>query len=279
MGLRINTNTQSIAAQRALSNTKMNLDNNLRKLSSGERITRAGDDAAGLAISEKLKGHIRSIRQARRNADDGISLIQTAEGGLNEISSIIIRLRELAVQAASDTVGDTERKFSDLEFQSLKDEIQRISMSTEFNNRKLLDGTSGLVEIQVGLFNDSFKDRIRYDGTEINSTLESLGISQDAVISKEQAQMSLQKLDDAIVKVNGSRANLGALQNRLTSVVTTLGITDENFSAANSRIRDVDVAAETADLTKNNILNQAGVSVLSQANQAPQFALRLIENS
>ena len=150
MGLRINTNVQSISAQRNLKTTKRNLDSNLRKLSSGERITRAADDAAGLAISENLKSEIRSIRQAKRNADDGISLVQTAEGGLQEISNIIIRLRELAVQAATDTLGDTERGFSDIEFQQLKDEMQRIALSSQFNGRKLLDGTGGLVDIQVG---------------------------------------------------------------------------------------------------------------------------------
>lgn len=154
MGLRINTNTSSIAAQRALGITKNNLDSNLRKLSSGERITRASDDAAGLAISEKLKGHIRGLRQAKRNSDDGVSLIQTAEGALSEISNIVIRLRELSIQAASDTVGDTERGFSNIEFQNLLEEVQRISQGSEFNGRKLLDGTGGVVEIQVGIHND-----------------------------------------------------------------------------------------------------------------------------
>jgi len=276
MGLRINTNTQSISAQRMLGMTKNNIDNNLRKLSSGQRITRAGDDAAGLAISEKLRSHIRGLRQARRNADDGISLIQTAEGGMEEIGNIIIRLRELAIQSASDTVGNTERKFSDIEFQSLKEEIQRISKATEFNSRKLLDGSSGVVEIQVGIMNDLFQDRITYDGTSVDVTLETLGIGTETVGSKESSQMALQRLDDALVKVNGSRAKLGALQNRLNSVINTLQINDENFSAANSRIRDVDVAQETADLAKNNILSQAGISVLSQANQAPNFALKLL---
>lgn len=276
MGLRINTNVQSISAQRNLGKTKRNLDNNLRKLSSGERITKAADDAAGLAISENLKAEIRSIRQAKRNADDGISLVQTAEGGLQEISNIIIRLRELSVQAATDTLGDTERGFSDIEFQQLKNEIQRISLSAEFNGRKLLDGTSGLVEIQVGTANDPFNDRITYDSSGIISTLEALGLGAESVASKEGAQLALEKLDNALVQVNGSRANLGALQNRLQSVVQNLGVTEENFSEANSRIRDVDVAAETADLTKNQILNQAGISVLSQANQAPNFALQLL---
>jgi flagellin len=276
MGIRINTNVASIAAQRSLGINKNNLDSNLRKLSSGERITRAADDAAGLAISEKLKANIRGIRQAKRNSDDGISLIQTAEGGLNEISNIIIRLRELAVQAASDTVGDTERKFSDMEFQSLLDEVQRIARGSEYNGKKILDGTGGLVEVQVGIHNDSFLDRIVYDSVTTDATIESLGLTGESVGTKEGAQLSLSKLDDALVRINGTRANLGALQNRLQSASNTLAITDENFSAANSRIRDVDVAAETADMTKNNILNQAGMSVLSQANQAPTTALKLI---
>jgi flagellin len=276
MGLRINTNTSSIAAQRALGITKNNLDSNLRKLSSGERITRAADDAAGLAISEKLKAHIRGLRQAKRNSDDGVSLVQTAEGGLNEISNIIIRLRELAIQAASDTVGDTERQFSNIEFQNLKDEVQRISQSSEFNGRKLLNGMGGMVEIQVGIHNDPTNDRIKYDSTETDATVETLGINMETIANKEGAQLSLSKLDDALVRINGVRANLGALQNRLQSTSNNIAITEENFSAANSRIRDVDVAAETADLAKNNILTQAGVSVLAQANAAPNFALKLL---
>ncbi len=276
MGLRINTNVASLSAQRALGITKNNLDSNLRKLSSGERITRASDDAAGLAISEKLKAHIRGLRQAKRNSDDGISLIQTAEGGLNEISNIVIRLRELAVQAASDTVGDTERSFSNIEFKNLQDEIQRISQGSEFNGRKLLDGTGGFVEIQVGIHNDPTQDRISYDSSQTDSTLENLGLLAENIASKEGAQLSLSKLDDALVRINGTRANLGALQNRLQSAGNTIAISEENFSAANSRIRDVDVASETADMTKNNILAQAGVSVLAQANQTPNFALKLL---
>lgn len=276
MGLRINTNTSSIAAQRALGITKNNLDSNLRKLSSGERITRASDDAAGLAISEKLKGHIRGLRQAKRNSDDGVSLIQTAEGALSEISNIVIRLRELSIQAASDTVGDTERGFSNIEFQNLLEEVQRISQGSEFNGRKLLDGTGGVVEIQVGIHNDPTNDRIKYDSTTTDATLEALGLIGEGIANKEGAQLSLAKLDDALTRINGTRANLGALQNRLQSASNTIAISEENFSAANSRIRDVDVAAETADMAKNNILSQAGVSVLAQANQSPNFALKLL---
>jgi flagellin len=274
--LKINTNVQSLSAQRHLSNTKRELDSSMRKLSSGERITRAADDAAGLAISEKLKASIRSLGQAKRNAEDGISLIQTSEGGLSEISNLVIRLRELAMQSASDTVGDTEREFSNIEFQQLKDEIQRISKSSEFNGRKLLDGSGGIADIQIGIRNDAFNDRISYDGSKITATLEDLGIGGETVVSKEGSQLSLSKLDDALVKINANRAELGALQNRLQTVTNTIGINEENLSAANSRIRDVDVAAESARLTRSNIMAQAGTSVLAQANQTPQLALKLL---
>lgn len=276
MGLRINTNTPSLSAQRSLGMTNRRMNDNLRKLSSGERITRASDDAAGLAISENLKAQIRGNRQAKRNANDAISMIQTAEGGLSEISNIVIRLRELAVQAASDTVGSQERGFSDIEFQQLKEEIDRISKSSEFNGIKLLDGTGGILEFQVGVHNDPILDRLRYDGTKADTTLVSLGLSSETVSTKEGAQTTLAKLDDALVQINGVRAELGATQNRLSSTVNNLAVSDENLSAAKSRIRDVDVAAETADLARNNILVQAGTSVLSQANQAPNMALKLL---
>ncbi len=276
MGLRINTNVASISAQRSLGINSSNLKDNLRKLSSGERVTRAGDDAAGLAISENLKAQIRGIRQAGRNANDAISFIQTAEGGLSEISNIIIRLRELAIQAASDTIGDTERSFGDIEFQQLKEEIDRIARSAEFNGTQLLDGTGGQLEFQIGINNDPILDRLRYDGTSADATLAALGLTAESVSSKQGAQVSLKKLDNALVQINGVRANLGAVQNRLSSIINNLGTSDENLSAANSRVRDVDVANETAELTKNNILVQAGVSVLAQANQYPSSALKLI---
>ena len=278
MGLRINTNIPSLSAQRSLGVTSRRLDENLRKLSSGERITKSGDDAAGLAISENLKAQVRGMRQAKRNAGDAISMLQTAEGGLNEISNLIIRLRELSVQAASDTIGATERGFSDIEFQNLKEEIDRISKSTEFNGIKLLDGTSGKLEFQVGIKNDPVLDRLQYDGTGADATLQSLNLALEGVTTKEGAQNSLKKLDDALVQINGVRANFGALQNRLQSTTNNLEISDENLSAANSRIRDVDVASETADMTKNSILHQAGISVLSQANQAPNAALKLLNS-
>ncbi len=276
MGLRINTNVASLSAQRSLGITNRNLNDNLRKLSSGERVTRSGDDAAGLAISENLKSQIRGLRQAKRNANDAISLLQVAEGGMNEISNIIVRLRELSVQAASDTIGETERGYSDIEFQNLKDEVQRIAESTEFNGIKLLNGTGDQLEFQVGIKNDPTMDRLRYDASSANATIAALGLDTDSVKTKLGAQNALGKLDKALIHISGNRANLGALQNRLQSTNNNLEISEENLSAANSRIRDVDVASETADMTKNNILLQSGMSVLSQANQSTNTALKLL---
>ncbi len=222
-----------------------------------------------------MKAGIRGTNQAERNANDGISMIQTAEGGLNEISNILVRLRELSVQSASDTVGDSERKFTDMEYQNLKEEIQRISSVTEFNGKKLLNGEGDKFDFQIGIHNDDFEDRISYDAATINSTMGGLDIGEITVGSKETSQDSLAKLDTAIQSVSGYRAELGAKQNRLTSVVQNLQITSENMATANSRIRDTDFAAETAQNTKLSILGQAGSSVLGQANSSGQAALKL----
>ena len=276
MGLRINTNTTSLAAQRTLGNNNAEQAKTLGKLSSGTRIVRSADDAAGLAISEKLKAQIRGQSQAERNANDGISMIQTAEGGLSEIGNILIRMRELSVQAASDTVGDTERSFTDLEYQNLKQEMERISQVTEFNGKKLLNGQGETYDFQIGINNDDFQDRIKFDTQMLNSSIENLGVSELAVTSKESAQSALGSLDAAIEKVSGQRAELGAKQNRLTSTVQNLQVSNENLSAANSRIRDTDYAAETAKNAKMNILNAAGTSVLAQSNSQGQNALQLI---
>jgi flagellin len=276
MGFRINTNVTALAAQRSLNQTSKTAESTLNKLSSGSRITKASDDAAGLAISEKLKAQIRSTAQANRNANDGISMIQTAEGGLDEISSMLTRLRELAVQASSDTVGDTERSFTNMEYQNLKLEIERISQVTEFNGTKLLNGSSESLDFQIGIYNDQFQDRIRYNGKNINATMGSLKINELTVDNKEGAQRSLAVVDKAIERVSGQRSELGAIQNRLQSTSRNLEITNENLSAANSRIRDVDYASETAKNAKYNILSQAGTSVLAQANSSGQNALRLL---
>jgi flagellin len=256
--------------------TRGNLDKSLEKLSSGSRINHAGDDAAGLAISENLRAQVRGIRQAKRNAQDGVSLIQVSEGGLNEVSNILIRLRELAIQAASDTIGDTERQFADREYQSLKQEIDRIANVTNFNGTPLLNGKSGIFEIQVGTHNNPILDRIVYNGERSDSSLDALKLGGESVATKQGAQLSLSVVDDALVRVNSIRADLGAMQNRLQSTISNLAISDENLSAANSRIRDTDFAEEVSEMTKHNILMQSGISVLGQANASSQSALKLL---
>lgn len=275
MGLRINTNVAAMNAQRMLTGSTSSQQKSLERLSSGSRINKAGDDAAGLAISENLKAQIRGLRQAKRNASDGISLVQVTEGGLNEISNILVRLRELAVQAASDTIGDTERSFTDREFQSLKEEIQRISESTNYNGTQVLAGREQPIDIQVGVYNTA-NDRLSYDTKFADSRLAALGMTEESVASKLGAQLSLAKIDGGLKQVNEVRSTLGAMQNRLASTVNNLSIYDENLSAANSRIRDVDVAEESSELVKQNILQQAGVSVLAQANSSQQQALKLL---
>lgn len=276
MALRIATNVASLNAQKNLTMSNRGLDQSLARLSSGYRINQAADDAAGLAISENLRGQIRGLSQANRNANDGVSLVQVAEGGLNEVSNMLIRLRELAVQASSDTIGDTERKFLDVEYQQLKSEIQRVAEVTEFNGLNLLNGTGGVIDIQIGVHNDPFKDRISFNASAANSSLDALGVTAESVSTKETAQSAIDVVDNAMVSVNAIRANFGAMQNRLGSTINNLAIAHENLSAANSRIRDADIAAETAELTRNTILQQAGVSVLGQANQMQQVALKLL---
>lgn len=276
MGLRIATNTQSLAAQRNLGLNSAAQKNSLEKLASGSRINRAADDAAGLAISENMRGQIRSIRQDVRNAQDGISMIQTAEGGMHEVANILIRFRELSIQAASDTIGDTERGFIDKEVQSLLQEMDRIAQGTEFNGRTMLAGTGDTMEIQIGTQNNPEIDRFVFDVSKINTTTSRLGVDGISVATKAGAQDNLARVDGAIKVLTENRAELGALQNRLQSTINNLQIYDENLSAARSRIYDVDMASETAELTKNNILTTAGTAVLSQANQNNLLALKLI---
>ncbi len=276
MGLRINTNISSLMAQRNLAGTKMSLDKHLERLSSGSRINTAGDDAAGLAISEHLRAQIRGLKQAKRNAQDGVSMIQVSEGGLNEVTNILIRLRELAIQSASDTIGDKERSFTDREFQALKSEMDRIALSTNFNGTPLLNGRAGIFEIQVGTGNNPLTDRIVYDGQNADITLEALRMTGESVASKQGSQLALSTIDDAISQVSTVRSDLGAMQNRLQSTINNLAVNDENMTAANSRIRDADLAEEVSEMTKNNILMQAGISVLGQANQSAQSVLKLL---
>ncbi|AHZ86685.1 flagellin [Bdellovibrio bacteriovorus] len=276
MGMRISTNVSAINAQRTMVNSQREIGKSMSQLASGSRINKAADDAAGLAISENLKSQIRSLGQASRNANDGISMVQTAEGGLSEISNILTRMRELGVQASSDTIGDTERGFLDKEVQQLKSEAQRITQTTRFGTTKLLDGSGDSFDFQVGINNDPEADRISFNAGETNASTSSLGIDGFDFSSKTGAQDALAAIDTAQSQVNGYRANLGALQNRLQSTVDNLGVQHENISAANSRIRDTDVAAATAETTRNQVLLQANTSVLSQANAMPNSALRLI---
>ncbi len=276
MGMRVTTNIAALNAQRNLIGSQRQINGSMAQLASGSRINKAADDAAGLAISENLKAQIRSASQAQRNANDGISMVQTAEGGLNEIGNIIVRLRELGIQASSDTVGDTERGFVNKEVQQLKNEIQRIASVTTWGSTKLLDGSTPDFDFQVGVRNNAEEDRITFHAGENVATLDALGLAGVDYTSKEGAQTALEMLDVAQTQVNGTRANLGALQNRLTSTVDNLGVAQENMSAANSRIRDTDVAQASSEMTRNNILLQAGTSTLAQANQVNSLALKLI---
>lgn len=274
MGLRINTNVGAMASARALQNTTLEQTKSFQRLASGNRITSAGDDAAGLSISEKLKSQIRSLGQAERNANDGVSFIQVAEGGMNEIGNILIRLRELGIQAASDTIGDTERGFVDKEVQQLKAEVDRISNVTNYNGTPLLNGKAGHdLSFHIGASKD---DEIAFKPDSYNVSAGELGIKGLDYRSADGARDALDVVDEALKKVSGARAELGANQNKLQATISNLAIQKENYSAANSRIRDTDVAFETSKLVSGNILQQAGVSVLAQANNAPQSALRLL---
>lgn len=277
MGFRIATNVQSISAQRTLTQTRQAQGRSIEKLSVGERIVRAGDDAAGLAISEKLKASIRSIKQAGRNANDGISLIQVAEGGINEVQNILIRLRELSMQAATDTVGDVERGFTDKEVKSLVEEVERISNVTRFNDKHLLNGTTGNLDFQVDINNNPEYDRIVYEASRVNTTTDHLGIVGLTVKTKQDAQENLAKVDSAINVLNDGRSGLGGLQSKLQATMRNLSIHEENLAAANSRIRDTDIASETSEMAKQNILATSGTSILVQANVNSTMALRLIE--
>ena len=316
MGLRIRTNVGSLNAQRRLGSSTDAVASSMNKLASGSRINRAADDAAGLAVSENLRADVRSLNMAKRNANDGVSLVQTAEGGLEETGNMLIRLRELAIQGASDTIGQQERGFINKEYFQLKDEIDRIANSTEFNGTRLLVGGRGVdgsmpaemmdkanafpLEIQVG--KDYYHDSdaigqqnpvniIKIDMSHLNAftagdgslnigraDVDDVSEGNTRVDSKQSSQNAIARLDTAINKVNEYRAYLGAVQNRFQSSISNLGSQTENLDTARSRIRDTDYAAETAQFTQNHILQQAGTSILSQANQQPQMALSLLQN-
>ncbi|WP_310830510.1 flagellin N-terminal helical domain-containing protein [Paenibacillus pedocola] len=266
----INHNVTALNTHRQLAINTSNTSKNIEKLSSGLRINRAGDDAAGLAISEKMRGQIRGLDQASRNAQDGISMIQTAEGALNETHSILQRMRELAVQSSNDTNVTADRAAIDQEYQALSTEITRISDDTEFNTQKLWDGTTTTVEFQVGA---NTGQKISYTFSNMDAaTLTATG----DLTTKANASTALAAVDVAIGKVSTERSKLGAVQNRLEHTINNLNTSSENLTAAESRVRDVDMAKEMMAQTKNNILAQAAQAMLAQANQQPQGVLQLL---
>ena len=275
MGIRINTNISSITTQRHLLNSTNMFAKSMEKLSSGLRINRAGDDAAGLAISEGLKSDLRALDQASRNAADGISLVQTGEGSLDEVSNILLRMKELAEQSLNGTLSNTERGYLNSEFSNLTSEINRISDSTEFNGVKLLDGSeSSPIKIQVGI-GTATADSVSID---LSDDLDAAGIGiTGSIDTSANATTAMGQIDDAIAAVTSARSTFGAIQNRLESSIRNIGLQSENLAAANSRIRDVDVAKETSTLTSYQILQQAGVSMLAQAKQAQGLALALFQ--
>jgi flagellin len=275
MGLRIATNVPSLQTQRNLIKTSEEANKSFARLSSGQRITKSGDDAAGLSISQKLEASVRGLKMAQRNSNDGISFVQTAEGGINEVSNILIRLRELSVQAASDTVGDAERGFLDKEMQSLKQEIDRIAQVTNYNGTVLLAGDGQKLSFQVGTEAGEL-NRIEFDPSKTNVRASALGVDGLSISQRDSALDGLSNIDEAIKRVNENRSELGALQNRLHSTSTSLGIAVENLADARSRIADTDIASETSEMIKNQILQNAGISVLAQANATPNNALKLL---
>jgi flagellin len=296
MGLRIKTNISSINAQRSLSTTNNAVKENMQQLSSGYRINKAGDDAAGLAISNNITAKTRSLEQAARNANDGVSLVSIAESGMNEITNILTRLRELATQSASDTISNVERGYTNREYTKLVDEIDRIANTTEWNGLKILQGSanntdfgSDLITIHVGAGDGSVanRDTIKLDIDEMSlipsvdlglaSTGSQIGPeSPGDDFTREMAAEKLTTIDKALGRVASTRATLGSQQSRLSSAINSLGIQVENYKSANSRIRDVDFAAATAAFTQNKILAQAGASVLAQANAEPEIVMQLL---
>lgn len=290
MGMRIRTNVASLNAQRFLTQNSTAMNQSLERLSSGYRINKSADDAAGLALSESIRGKVRGLNQAKRNANDAVSMVQTAEGSLQETTNIMIRLRELTVQAASDTLGPQERGYLNREYTQLVDEMDRIINTTEFNGRKLFDKESpDQLVIQVGTNGtapETNADTITIDLAGLKVNTEDLGFGKAAEIgpavgeaegpAREEIAERLTVIDNALTKIAGERASLGSFQSRLGSAVANLSVSVENLESANSRIRDVDFAAETATLTQNKILAQSNTAVLAQANAAPEMALSLL---
>lgn len=272
MPLRVTNNIHSLNAQRNLSRNQARLGKALERLSSGLRINRSGDDAAGLAISEKLRSNIRALNQASRNASDGIAMIQVTEGAMSELSNMLTRMKQLAEQAATGTISDTERGYLNTEYLALYSEITRVADNTKYNETQLLDGSLS-VQVQIGISNGA-NDSILISVGHVDAA--TLGLTS-SISTVTTARGALTTTTTAVGAISTQRAHLGALQNRMESVISNIDTVVENLTGAESRIRDVDIAAETAEMTKYNILVQAGVAVLSQANQEPAIALQLLK--
>ncbi len=275
MGLRIATNISSVNAQTRLRRNSENIEKSMERMASGKRINKSSDDVAGLAISEKMNGQIRGLNQARRNAQDGVAFVQVAEGALNETSNIMIRVRELATQAASDTVGETERGYLNVEVGQLLTELDRIANTTEYSGTKLLDGSAGTLDFHVGV-GGSEENIISYDAGLANATASALDVGGMAVDTKDAAKSTLENIDQALTKVGTMRANFGAVQSRLDKTISNNATYEENLIAAKSRIQDADMAVEASNLAKDQILQNAAVSTLAQANNNTNLALKLI---
>ena len=285
MAIRIFNNIPSLNAQRILGVNNSRLSQSVERISSGIRINKASDDAAGLAISESLRSDIRSLRQAVRNANDGVSLLNVTEGALNESSGILIRLRELASQAATGTVGSTERQTIQLEFSALRSEVDRIAATTEFNGIKLVDGSlassvsaATQIMIQVGIDSKSSSRINLNDEVDLSAmTSTGLNIHNLSVTGSAEALTALDEVNTAIAKITQGRGKIGAVQNRLIRAISTISVAVENLSSAESSIRDADIAEEVALLTRNQILVQAATAMVGQANLIPQSVLQLLQ--
>lgn len=276
MGLRVGSNVPAYRMQQNLRITRRDLDRAMERLSTGYRINKAADDVAGTAISDTLRGQMKGMSKASQNAQDGISLMQVAEGSLGEVNNILVRMRELAMQAASDTVGDRERNLIEIEYSHMLEEIDRIAETTNFNGLNLLSGKGDTMEFQVNTKNSPLGDRVSFDGGKADVRTITMGLDMTGAMDKQTAQQSLEVIDQAIKHVVATRSEFGALANRLNSTIENLGSGLENSAAAHSRIRDADIAVESSELAKRNIMLQAGTAMLAQANQQGNLALNFL---
>ncbi len=275
MALTILNNLASLNTKRHLEESSDKYAQAAERIATGKRINKSGDDAAGLSISTHIEGQVRSIQQARRNAQDALSLMQVAEGGMNDVNNMVVRLRELSMQAASDNVGDQEREMIQFEVEQIKQEIDRLSEATKFFDTSLLNGKGRNFVFQIGPDNNE-NNRLEYDASKLNLSLSSLGLSGIDLSDIDSARSALTNIDESIKKIAEPRAQLGALQTRLNSISSSLSVYEENMTSARSRIVDADLAKETADAVKAQVLQKAGVAILSQTNMTPALALKLL---